>query len=252
MKKIIPLTLVVSGIMLTFVIAANAGTNTNVETNTKEETLTFTEAPITVRTAHAVMATKGNAPEIPNEISGTIEKINKYDMTVKTKDQEYLVPIGHFLENEEFKKLDLKVGTEVTLKMSQEIGISTGGSTAVIFEASTEAVPAIMRTTLDTDSVEVKTGVEQVDIILENNERIISGLPAANSISIIKALPATNNESSTASVPYELGTYFVNVDDRLEDGEVVKDAMLIELSEGTLVFIADEITANGKTIKLTQ
>lgn len=115
---------------------------------------------------------------MPAEISGTVESINESEMTVKTGEGKvYTVPLTAFGSMDEFKGLEIKNGTEVSVKRQP-----VEKDAKLLVNASTIAVRIIdAKTDLKADKVE-----------------------------------------------------------------------LSEIKEAKLVFIGDEITANGKTVKLAK
>ncbi len=115
---------------------------------------------------------------MPTEISGTVESINESEMTVKTGEGKvYTVPLTAFGSLDEFKGLEIKNGTEVSVKRQP-----VEKDAKLVGNASTIAIRIIdSKTDLKADKVE-----------------------------------------------------------------------LSEIKEAKLVFIGDEITANGKTVKLAR
>ncbi|KZL88455.1 hypothetical protein [Clostridium magnum] len=133
-------------------------------------------------------------------LTGSIEKIGENKIEVKAKDGKvYTVPVNEFSKQDGFKDLNLKVGTEISLKGMDFSKTSIGVKATKATESS--------------DSKDIKVG--KVGISIEK-------------ISDLKNIQSNNKDNLSTMVPIAS-----------KDGEQDK-----------LFFIASELTANGKTLKL--
>jgi hypothetical protein len=92
------------------------------------KTTTTTPSAVITKAAPGV-TTRAVPVSMPEEIKGAIEKITETEMTIKTKDgKSYWIPTLGFSELEGFKNLNLKEGTEVTLKGLQPQKLESAGA----------------------------------------------------------------------------------------------------------------------------
>jgi hypothetical protein len=169
------------------------------------------EVKISVARAMRAEATATLANTI-DEIKGTIEKVTEEYMVVKSEDNKrYTVPLFAFLEQEGFEELNLENGTELIIK-SPKLHLANGeAGTTEVFNKE-EAPVEISVESIDFDrSGEAK----EVKSILLKRGDLLEG-----SKEFIEAVPVTR-------------------------------AISITTEEGTELFFAGEITANGKTITLS-
>ncbi|MHC1682257.1 MAG: hypothetical protein AB6733_04830 [Clostridiaceae bacterium] len=204
MKKTYIMSLILSVSLIGSAVVANASTKNNIEKiGVNIQTLTDTVAPESKAGSEAFQA-------IPTEISGTIEKIDNNEMIVKATDgKKYLVPLIPFSEKKEFKNLDLKVGTEVSLKRSDEKNngkreIGTVSSADLLIEAS------------GTGTVNKDSNIGAGEVANVKGKAVVDFEVSSNGADT----PTSSNKKSGA----------------------------IKIEEGMLFFIADEITANGNTV----
>jgi hypothetical protein len=147
-----------------------------------------------------------------DEIRGTVEKVTEEYMVVKSEDDKlYTVPLFAFLEQEGFEALNLEKGTELIIK-SPKLHFANG-------EAGTTKV-------FNNEEAPVVISVESID-------------------------------SDRSGEAKEIKSIFLKRGDLLEDSKqlieavTVTRAISITTEEGTELFFAGEITANGKTITLS-
>ncbi|WML33370.1 hypothetical protein [Clostridium sp. OS1-26] len=179
-------------IFLTSLLIAATVTTLHVKTFAADNKVDDSAAKVIQRVSTAPMLT---------ELTGTIEKTGENEIDVKAKDgKTYTVPIDEFSKLDGFKDLNLKVGTEVSLK-------------AMDFSRDFISIKAT-KIAESSDSKDIKAGKAVI---------------FAKKISDSKNIQLTNNRDSLSTT----------VTIASKDGE-----------QGKLFFIASELTANGKTLKL--
>lgn len=158
----------------------------------------------------AVTCTAATA-SIVHEIKGTVGKMSEGGMTVKTSGgKEYYVPLFNFSDMDDFKNLNLKEGTEVSLKGS-EIQITAA-----------KAMPAS-----------------------EN---------AKGSVAIVQEGKSGEGKDITVTVTSASGTSSADVIKVGKAQADIKNIKVVKLTpadmEGKDIFIANEITSGGITVKV--
>lgn len=192
MKKIILVPLMFSVVLSTTSMYSFAKTQTKLTQATKTKITNSTPAKV-------VTLSKTIATSTDQKINGTIEKITESEMIVKTKDSKsYFIPIMPFSNLDDYKKLDLKAGMEVSI---------TG------FEAP--AAPAI----------EAKGDIGFV---------ISSAAPVqVNGSKTITSISSTNIKSTAIAGVKSIEFTPADLD-------------------GKIMFMPEEITSDGKTVKLSE
>lgn len=173
------------------------------------------------------------AKSFPSELTGIVEEISLKQMTVKAKDGEvFTVPLQQFTKQEAFKGLGIVAGTEVQLK---------------------SIMPQAVTITKDMTGVTI-TELDSTDLI-GNITGSIKATPCTAAIAFTEAGVLANDVSlsdTAATITVMAGTTGIN------EGQAVLGEKLMTISEPVTftvdhmekVFFAEEITANGKTIKV--
>lgn len=217
-----------------------------------------------------------NAPLAPMELSGTVQEVSDSKMTVKGKDgKSYLVLLDQFSKIDGFKDLELKAGTEVSMKSVQPDRIALGEKNtgkAVTFAIS--SVPTVLKEAGRIDNA-VEDRLDEKEVgALEREHAVEPGkdgeMVAAVTVGA-RDIGQTKEESSEQGKDGEgaerVAAVAAVATDAKNTGETEKERIPLftaELSkeDGTikvvtldgvnvkLCFVPEEITANGKTIKL--
>lgn len=227
-----------------------------------------------------------NAPLASMELSGIVQEVSDNKMTVKGKDgRSYLVMLDQFSKIDGFKDLGLKAGTEVSMKSAQPNTIALGEKNtgkAVTFAIS--SVPAVFKEAGGIDNaVEGTLDEKEAGAVERERATIFTVEPGKDgemeeAVATVAAVAVgardigqTEEESSEQGKDGEMvervAAVAAVVTDTKNIGETEKERIPLltaELSkeDGTikvvtldgenvkLCFVPEEITANGKTIKL--
>lgn len=148
--------------------------------------------------------------QLPKEISGVITEFSEFEMKVKTDDGKvYTVPLRLFEKAEGFSDLELAKDVKVSLKSME---------------------PVIVR-----------SDAKGSGILLQKADGAVAlpGAAAGEAVAVEKL-----DKAKLEAVENRIVTFST------ESGSVAAgDAKLLELKDGKLLFLAGEITANGKTVK---
>jgi hypothetical protein len=263
MNKTFLISLVASALLLSSSAAATFATTNS---DTKQPMMTLQAAP---------------AQFMSSEISGTVEKLSDSEITVKTEEEvTYNVPLEQLSKINGFNDLSLKVGTKVSLKSAQpetvsisqkpltaeEVdklmkGAKPGVAQAVraltpeevqkLSKGITQAAPATsisvakQLTSEEVDKLmkDAKPGVAQAVRVLtpEEVQKLGKGVTQTASVaSISVAKPLTSEEAA-------------KLENVVTTAAPVAGVLAVgSIKDGNLLFIASEITANGKTVKLAK
>lgn len=173
------------------------------------------------------------------ELTGAVQEISAEQMKVKAKDGEvYTVPLQMFSKQEAFKGLGIVAGTEVQLKRNEPKEITISGED-VIFKGIVTIGKA----------VENLVGISKAD--MENYTDCIVATACTEAV----VNPAANLNTNVANQNDITGTVTVTV---TKDGQTISDDQMMTLCTPATftidnvqkIFFADEITVNGKTVKV--
>lgn len=149
--------------------------------------------------------------KIPEEITGVIQEISENEMKVKAQDGEvYLVPLGLFSMVEGFKDLELKKDVKVTLKSLKP------------------EMPKNISVGSATAGVAFIKELDEADLINVDPKKLDSKKIAGEKLDAIKVY----NGNAVAIK------------------ENASENILMATIDSEKVFFANEITANGKTVKI--
>ncbi|MDF2987767.1 MAG: hypothetical protein K0R50_3277 [Eubacterium sp.] len=168
---------------------------------------------------------------LPTEITGVIEDISELEMKVKVKAGEiYVVPLGLFSKQEDFKALGLAKGVEVTLKslkpdISGTSELKTSAGLALEIEGKDIKSTDIIEST---DAAQAVVAIEAAGVVDMGK--------------LVKVFPEPEDGQKL-----EGGNVIFSVESA--DGKE-PELKKITIGEGEQFFVATEITANGKTAKL--
>ena len=236
MNKTFLISLVASALLLSSSAAATfATTNSDI----KQPMMTIQAVP---------------AQFMSSEISGAVEKLSDSEITVKTQEGvTYNVPLDQLSKVNGFNDLGIKVGTKISLKSAQpEIAsISqkplTTEEVNKLMKGAKPAVAQVVRALTPEEVQKLGKGVTQTS--------------AAASISVAKQLTSEEAENlmkgATLTVPQAVRVLTPDEVQKLGKGitqaaSVAGVPALGSIKDGNLFFIASEITANGKTVKLAK
>jgi hypothetical protein len=202
-------------------------------------TVTFAEKSNDIKQITDVRAT--HSSQIMNKgITGTVEKISDKEMTVKTEDGiNYSVPLDYLSKADGFDELGIIAGTKVSLKNAQFQSILIAQKSLTAEEAqkfvkdATITVPQVIRElTPDeihklgegtTQGIQGIGNIEEKIIAVDENQKLLEGVTMVR-LQMAGAL---------------------TLDETQKFGEGITQG-------SDLIFIATEITANGKTVKISK
>jgi hypothetical protein len=178
----------------------------------------------------------------PLEISGKVTKISEGEMTVSTQDgKSYKVPMWQFAKQTGFSDLGLTTGTEVTLKstLPDLANIKVGTISA--------GIPMKMNATV----IDSKNLIKATGSTLAIAAGSVTITPTNGSITTLTAVPGVKLDFGKI----QPGTLKVDESTKGIIGTMAIPAngsfTLSSLTEGESIFIAGEISANGKKLKLS-
>lgn len=170
---------------------------------------------------------------VPQEVTGTVEKISDNEMTVKVSNvTAYNISLTEFSKLADFQGLGLEVGTQVTVKMgqpklTQENGTITLGEVkpagAIGESKNLVVVDATKATNITLNPADAKEGE-----VVVNYVKVPEAGTSVIKLDELKKLEVGTNQPKVTVKNIEL-KYF-----------------------GSITLIASEITANGKTVKLPE
>ncbi len=231
-----------------------------------------------------VLYQRVNAPSASMELSGIVQEVSDNKMTVKGEDgRSYLVMLDQFSKIDGFKELELKAGTEVSMKSAQpnRITLSEDIGKAVTFAIS--SVPAVLKEAGGIDTVAGTLDEKEVGAIEKGDATIYTIEPGKDGemVEAVTAMAAvtvsagdidqTKEESTEQGKEGEAAERVATVTavaidtknmGETEKGRIPFFAAALSTVDGTikmaaldgenvkLCFVPEEITANGKTIKL--
>jgi len=176
--------------------------------------------PVGTAVAVAVATQTSLNFNMPTEISGVVKEISQNIMTVETEDAKtYLVPLEQFSKIDGFSDLELQIGSQVSLKREDLTG---KGSPQYIIIGQ----PTVVKSDVDLKAIGGTTTPDG------SNE----GLSAM----------ATGESSPQNTI---VGT-LTEVKGAANLKEIGNEALSI--NAGEMIFIATEISADGKTVKLSK
>jgi len=214
MKKAVLAALVISTMLMGSVVAYAAPENN-------------TEQPKDSIKATICIAAQTNL----SELTGTVEEISGDEMKVKAKDGEtYTVPLQGFVKQDSFKTLGLIKGTEVQLKSltPEQMSVSDDKGVFQGLIKLGKAVEASMAT------------IKAVDVNEKGTFEVVEGKDLPSTMDAVSCVSATVCEDGitwTTMTPSENMT-------------AVYDTANFELGSIERLFLAGEITANGRTAKV--
>lgn len=182
---------------------------------------------------------------VPSKITGTVEKIMSSEMVVKTKEGvSYFVPLGQFSKLDAFEGLKITNGTEVSLESTLNTSIL---DLTTVVKKDLKIVPI----TNVSDSVEISVKDNNLNTIKLTEIKPMD--PADDELFDVYMVPA----SSIASVAQATDDVAPAGDSTVIKIDPVKSSdsnsnFVLDLKDNKLLFIASEITANGKTVKLSK
>ncbi|QGQ99753.1 hypothetical protein EHS13_35270 [Paenibacillus psychroresistens] len=224
------------------------------------------------------------ARSMPLEISGKVDKISKGELTVTAKDGKvYLVPLWKLSTINGFSDLGLKVGTEVTLKSTQP-DLANVKSVSSLASLTVSAKPIDIKTLKVAEGTLTPLTAVDASKLIKGADLTFTAAPSIKAVGHVdlkaidakeaKAVGATLSSAtpvSTTAISKDSITTLTAVKGPLpdlskvqvgtlkvvENGKVSFVApaegsfTLSALNEGTQLFLAGEITANGKTVKIS-
>ncbi|MDR3600459.1 MAG: hypothetical protein P4L49_08285 [Desulfosporosinus sp.] len=214
MKKTILVSLAISATMLLSTPAAFAAQHDDAQT-------------CPVGTAVAVATPASLNFNMPTEISGVVKEISQNIMTVETEDAKtYLVPLKQFAKIDGFSDLELQTGSQVSLKREDLTGegnpqnIIIGTLTVVKSDVDLKAIGG---TTTQDGSNEGLSAMAAGESSPQNT--IVGTLTEVKSAANLKEIDGINLTTCSGNEA-------------------------LSINAGEMIFIATEISADGKTVNL--
>jgi hypothetical protein len=263
MKKTFLISLVASALVLSSSAAATFATT---NTDTKQPMMTIQAAP---------------AQFMSSEISGTVEKLSDSEITVKTEEGvTYNVPLDQLSKVNGFNDLSLKVGTKVSLKSAQPeiVSISqkplTAGEVDKLMKDAKPAAVQVVRALTQEEAQKLDKGVIQTvpaanisaakQLTSEEVDKLMKGVKPGVA-QVVRALTSGEVQKLGKGITQTAPAASISVANPLTSEEAVKLENVVttaspvagviaagNIKDGNLLFIASEITANGKTVKLAK
>lgn len=231
-----------------------------------------------------VLYQRVNAPSASMELSGIVQEVSDDKMTVKGEDgRSYLVMLDQFSKIDGFKELELKAGTEVSMKSAQLNRITLSEDTGKAVTFSMSSVPAVLKETGKINTVMGILDEKAVSAVEKGSATIYTVEPGKDGemVEAVTAMAAvtasagdidqTKEESTEQRKDGEAAERVatvtaVTIDAKnigeTEKGHIPFFTAALSKVDGTikmaaldgenvkLCFVPEEITANGKTIKL--